>query len=877
MDGDTEDRGAGTGPRRSDPTEPARRWGSGEIPATESLVDGSPADVPAVEEAFRTSDGTVGERERITDSATAEVGGSPGDGGISPTLEPEGRIDHLPIIPGSLRNELGRLFPHLEILEALRKGGMGAVFKARQIRLDRLVALKVIADRPSSDARFAERFLREARTLARMSHSRIVTIYDYGEVRDVVYILMEFVEGPDLRRVLDAGPLEPRRALELTVQICEALEYAHRQGVAHRDLKPANVLLDPRRGAVLADFGLAKILQGEAHDTDLTLSHAILGTPNYMAPEQLSDPRAVDHRADIYALGVVLYEMLTGRRPWGSYEPVSDRLGIDPGIDEILRGALRSDPAERLPTAERFRSLVMSYARDHLAPEAATADRPARGAASPRADAPGTPAPRISVGRIAALGLAVALATAAVHGAGPPFPYRLGERADREIRVNVKEFRIRNQTKTSNERQAAADQVRPAMVSDPGPILELSDRLDDLTVAIAKAARFEELHEAVRASWKLRPEVFAAIKEALATPADRDRLHAQILAAFRPLARDGILGAGALPPSEGPSRNLSVRRKDEPPARARVIPRERVIPETMARAEGPVFQEFCSAFAPPRIGSVLFGLIADKFDSTPTLSFEAEATARAREQARALIPDHYDTYTKGEVLVEQGQTIGEEQLVLLRLEHQARVQSLDRRSVALRLGSILVLVAATYGLLLAAPVRRTGSSSVWAGRPILLCWSISLTLLAIRMFAVLDTHAVVFIFLAFTSLTLGLVFDTDRASAACGVLGLLAAIAVAGRLELLTISVLGSLLGIHALASRQPPNVALAGLVAATGIAFSTWLLGCILDLPSPLFVGDGFWRAGFTFLTGLSLSGLLALFPTRRPDESARIGNRAG
>src|SRR5690242_13183788 len=131
--------------------------------------------------------------------------------------------------------------------------------------------------------------------------------------------------------------------------------------------------------------------------------------------------------------------------------------------------------------------------------------------------------------------IASLLATAAiVHGSGPPFTYRLGERADREVRVNVKDFRIRNQTKTSNERQAAADQVPPAMVNDPSQIQELSKRLDDLTVAIAKAGRFEDLHDAVRANWKLRPEVFAELKQAVATPNDRDRLHEQLQAAFRP-------------------------------------------------------------------------------------------------------------------------------------------------------------------------------------------------------------------------------------------------------------------------------------------------------------------------------------------------------
>src|SRR5262249_54309615 len=160
------------------------------------------------------------------------------------------------------------------------------------------------------------------------------------------------------------------------------------------------------------------------------------------------------------------------------------------------------------------------------------------------------------------------------------------------------------------------------------------------------------------------------------TPNDRDRLHEQLQAAFRPLARDGILGAGTLPSNEDSSLTLSVRRKDEPRSRARAVARDRVIPERMARPEGPVFQEFCAAFTPPRIGQDLFGLIADKFDSTPTLSFEAEATAQAREEARSRVSDHYDTYTKGEVLVEQGETIGEEQLILLRLEHEKALKGL---------------------------------------------------------------------------------------------------------------------------------------------------------------------------------------------------------
>ena len=253
---------------------------------------------------------------------------------------------------------------------------MGTVFKARQINLDRLVALKVIRTRPLNDEKFSDRFLREARTLARMKYSRIVTIYDYGDSNGTLFILMELIEGQDLKRRLADGPLEPRPAIELAVQVCKALEYAHRQGVVHRDLKPANILLDPLRGAILVDFGLAKILNRETSDLNLTSTFVVLGTPNYMAPEQFTDPKAVDHRTDIYALGVVLYEMLTLRRPDTVYEPVADRLGLHSGIDSILQRALRSDPEERLSSVSEFRSLIELYARDHLHAPTTTAAIP---------------------------------------------------------------------------------------------------------------------------------------------------------------------------------------------------------------------------------------------------------------------------------------------------------------------------------------------------------------------------------------------------------------------------------------------------------------------------------------------------------------------
>ena len=182
---------------------------------------------------------------------------------------------------------------------------------------------------------------------------------------------------------------------------------------------------------------------------------------------------------------------------------------------------------------------------------------------------------------------AVVVCAAIVHGWGPPFSFRLGERPDREIRVNVKEFRIRNQTKTSNERQAAADKVPPLMVNDPAPIKDLADRLDDLTVTIAKSGRFEDVPETVRSAWKLKPETYLDIKAATATPQRRDNLHGQLQKVFLPLLENGVLGPEALPRNEESSSMLAIHNVGQPWSDSRLVPRERVIPERIVNPGGP--------------------------------------------------------------------------------------------------------------------------------------------------------------------------------------------------------------------------------------------------------------------------------------------------
>jgi len=253
--------------------------------------------------------------------------------------------------------ELAPHFPQLEILHLLGKGGMGMVYKARQPNLNRIVALKILAPELSGDPAFAERFSREARALAKLNHPGIVQVYDFGRTGPYYYFIMEYVDGMNLRQLLGQQTVTPRQTLELVVQICTALQYAHDEGVVHRDIKPENILLNNKGQVKIADFGIAK-LRGSAPDTTLTTTGAAMGTLNYMAPEQREHAQGVDHRADIYSLGVVFYEMLTGEVPMGRFEPPSKKVQVDVRLDEVVLRALEREPARRYQKASEVKTGV---------------------------------------------------------------------------------------------------------------------------------------------------------------------------------------------------------------------------------------------------------------------------------------------------------------------------------------------------------------------------------------------------------------------------------------------------------------------------------------------------------------------------------------
>jgi len=288
--------------------------------------------------------------------APGAPGATDGPGAPEPT-PPAGASRHTPHQAPSLE-ELAPRFPQLEILSVLGQGGMGTVYKARQRGLDRLVALKIMPVAAAQDPAWPQRFAREARALARLSHPNIVAVYDSGEADGLYFFAMEFVDGANLRQVIRAKTTSTSAALAIVTQVCDALQYAHDEGIVHRDIKPENILVDSRGRVKIADFGLAKLLGSKQDDRALTRTQQAMGTPHYMAPEQWEKPLDVDHRADIYSLGVVFYELLTGELPLGRFAPPSHKIEVDVKLDEVVMKSLAKEPELRYQRASEIKTDV---------------------------------------------------------------------------------------------------------------------------------------------------------------------------------------------------------------------------------------------------------------------------------------------------------------------------------------------------------------------------------------------------------------------------------------------------------------------------------------------------------------------------------------
>ncbi|MEM7305217.1 MAG: serine/threonine-protein kinase [Planctomycetota bacterium] len=255
-------------------------------------------------------------------------------------------------------DELAPHFPNLEIEALIGRGGMGIVYRAVQRGLERPIALKILGIDAAEDPSFAARFTREARALARLDHPNLVTVHEVGQAGPYWFIAMELADGASLRELIRGGEVDAPQALAIVRQICDALEFAHSEGVVHRDIKPENILIDAAGRVKILDFGLAKLVGKAAPAERLTRSRQVMGTPHYMAPEQLGGSPEVDQRADIYSLGVVFYELLTGELPVGRFQPPSQKVEVDVRLDRVVLRALESEPERRYQRASEIRTDV---------------------------------------------------------------------------------------------------------------------------------------------------------------------------------------------------------------------------------------------------------------------------------------------------------------------------------------------------------------------------------------------------------------------------------------------------------------------------------------------------------------------------------------
>ncbi|MCE7959985.1 MAG: serine/threonine protein kinase, partial [Acidobacteria bacterium ACB2] len=273
--------------------------------------------------------------------------------------------------------EIGEQVGKYVVEAELGRGGMGVVYRARHATLERTVALKVLSPKLAPDSSARGRFVREAQAIARLNHPGIVQIFDIEEQGELLYLVMEFVEGDNLDGLLKKTSISFKRAARIVADLAAALHFAHEKGVVHRDVKPANILLTPHRTVKLADFGLAHLLDREM---GLTKTGMVVGSPHYMSPEQCQG-NPVDRRADVYALGIVLYRMLVGSVPFSApnslsvlvsqvQEPTPDPLAKNPQVPVPLRDvivrAMEKDPNARFQTMREMQRALLAWLGEPL-------------------------------------------------------------------------------------------------------------------------------------------------------------------------------------------------------------------------------------------------------------------------------------------------------------------------------------------------------------------------------------------------------------------------------------------------------------------------------------------------------------------------------
>ncbi|HWB02313.1 MAG TPA: serine/threonine-protein kinase [Verrucomicrobiales bacterium] len=293
---------------------------------------------------------------------------------MSEVLEESSPEQPAPFVPPTTE-VLERMLPRYEITQLIAHGGMGAVYSGMQRDLERPVAIKILPPEAARDKESIDRFRTEARAMARLSHPHIPAVFDFEVVEEFCVLVMELVEGPNVYTLIRQGQVTPPQALELLGQVCDAVQFAHSRGIIHGDIKPGNILMNKDGQVKLADFGLARLMEQGDRESE---SWTPMGTPEYAAPELYDKNAAPDHRADIYSLGVVLHEMLTGAPPVGEFELPGEALGLDPRVDEVIARCMELQPDARYQSAQEVRLVLREVIEEKNVPVPATVKAPTK-------------------------------------------------------------------------------------------------------------------------------------------------------------------------------------------------------------------------------------------------------------------------------------------------------------------------------------------------------------------------------------------------------------------------------------------------------------------------------------------------------------------
>jgi putative nucleotidyltransferase with HDIG domain len=464
---------------------------------------------------------------------------------------------------------------------------------------------------------------------------------------------------------------------------------------------------------------------------------------------------------------------------------------------------------------------------------------------------------RTRLARLCVVGVAILATAGIVHGFGPPFSFRLGQRPNREVHVNVPEFHRKNAVKTAALRQKAADEVPPSMINDPAPLHELRAQLIDLADAVAAASTFGDLSKTQRDIWRIGPATFHELRAAIDTPERRDSLKRRITAAFEPLVRDGVLGPNTLPRAEESHPALSIKARAGA-GNPHIVSRDRVLPSRIVQPGSLVSQDFLKAFSSATLGRLVFGLVGQKLSGTPTLRYEEQATARARQQARDAVSDVYDDYHKGDVLVEQDEEIREEQLVLLRMEHDKASEALSLGARVRRAASVAVLITALFALIGYYINRHEPTIASSLPRIAALCVLVVSTIGIMRMLALQPWDAEL-IPIALSGMVLAIAYNPHFALMVTFALSLLTSLALGAGLGHFVVIMGGTAAGVLTLNEvRTRTKPIIVGATAGLAYFVLTWSIGIFQNQPVPLVLADSIWRGGWGLMTGFVLGGSL-------------------